>query len=98
VGHTTRSPATIVPGHGPVMHDTEYPKQVVRLLSSLTTQVGAAVSRGDTLEQTRRAVQLGEFRKAFARDSQLVGYLFDSYVASPGVAAAYRAVLARAGG
>jgi glyoxylase-like metal-dependent hydrolase (beta-lactamase superfamily II) len=91
-------PATIVPGHGPVMHDSEYPKQVVRLLSSLTTQVGAAVSRGDTLEQTRRAVQLGEFRKVFARDSQLVGYLFDSYVASPGVAAAYRAVLARAGG
>lgn len=90
-------PATIVPGHGPVMHDTDYPKQVVRLLSSLTTQVGAAVSRGDTLEQTRRSVQLGEFKKAFARDSQLVGYLFDSYVASPGVAAAYRAIVARAG-
>lgn len=91
-------PATIVPGHGPVMHDTDYPKQVVRLLASLTTQVGAAVSRGDTLEQTRRSVQLGEFKKAFARDSQLVGYLFDSYVASPGVAAAYRAIVARAGG
>lgn len=88
-------PAMIVPGHGPVMRDTSYPKRVVRLLASLTAQVGAAVSRGDTLEQTRKAVQLGDFKKEFAGDSQLVGYLFDSYVASPGVAAAYRAHVAR---
>jgi len=91
-------PWAIVPGHGPVMRDTGYPKQVVRLLASLTSQVGAAVSRGDTLEQTRKSVQLGEFKKTFARDSQLVSYLFDSYVTSPGVAAAYRAIAARAGG
>jgi cyclase len=83
-------PAVIVPGHGPVMRDDSYVKLLVRLLNSLKQQTEAAVSRGETLEQARKSVNLEEFRKLIAGDSQLKGYIFESYVTIPAVAAAFR--------
>ncbi|MBL8112429.1 MAG: hypothetical protein JNK60_06060, partial [Acidobacteria bacterium] len=64
--------------------------QVQRLLESLVAQTGAAVSRGETLEQARKSVNLAEFRKQFAADSPQLKLIFDNYVASPGVAAAFQ--------
>jgi cyclase len=81
---------TIVPGHGPVLRDDAYVRDVSRLLASLRRQAEAAVARGETLEQARRSVDLREFRARFAGESQLRGVVFDNYVVSPGVAAAYR--------
>jgi cyclase len=82
-------PAVIVPGHGPVMQDDSYVRLMARMLASLKQQVEAAVARGETLEQTRKSVDLGEFRKAIAGDSQLKNFIFSFYVAGPGVATAY---------
>lgn len=83
-------PTIIIPGHGRVLRDDSYARQLVRLLASLSEQTAASVSRGETLEQARRAVDLEEFRKLFAGDSQLRSFIFSFYVAGPGVAAAYR--------
>jgi cyclase len=83
-------PAMIVPGHGPVLRDDAYVRDVSRMLASLRRQAAAAVARGETLEQARQSVDLGEFRARFAGDSQLRGVVFDQYVVSPGVAAAWR--------
>ncbi len=83
-------PAIIVPGHGPVQRDDAYVRDVSRMLASLQRQVAAAVARGETLEQARTSIDLREFRARFAGDSQLRGVVFDQYVASPGVAAAWR--------
>lgn len=80
----------LVPGHGPVLRDNGYVVQVQRLLESLVTQTGAAVSRGETLEQARKSVDLTEYRKLFAADSPQLKLIFDNYVASPGVAAAFQ--------
>lgn len=81
---------TIIPGHGPVMHDDVYLKLMIRLLASIKTQVEAAVARGETLEQTRKSVNLEEFRQAFAGDSQHKSFVFQNYVFLPATAAAYR--------
>lgn len=80
----------IVPGHGPVLRDQEYLKLVSRLLVSLKEQTAAAVARGETLEQTRKSVNLTEFRRSLAGDSMLKRILFGDYVSGAGVAAAYR--------
>jgi glyoxylase-like metal-dependent hydrolase (beta-lactamase superfamily II) len=80
----------IVPGHGPVMRDQEYIKLLSRLLISLKEQTAAAVARGETLEQTRKSVDLTEFRRLLVGDSTLKRILFGDYVSGAGVAAAFR--------
>jgi hypothetical protein len=48
------------------------------------------VGRGETLAQTRRSVNLEEFRKAFAGASRFKSFVFQNYVTDSAVAAAYR--------
>jgi cyclase len=83
------APAVVVPGHGSVMRDDAYVRLMARMLASMKQQVEAAVGRGETLEQARKSVDLGEFRRAIAGDSQLKNFIFTFYVAGPGVATAY---------
>ena len=82
-------PARIVPGHGPVLDGDAYPRLVIRLLDTLATQTGAAVARGETLEQARKSVDLSAFRRELAGESRVRGLLFDQYVAGPAVGRAY---------
>ncbi|HYO62082.1 MAG TPA: MBL fold metallo-hydrolase [Pyrinomonadaceae bacterium] len=83
-------PAVIIPGHGPVLRDTSYVKLLAEMFASVKRQTDAAVARGETLEQARRSVNLEEFRKQLAGESQFRNVLFRSYVAGPAVAAAFR--------
>ena len=82
-------PSTIVPGHGPVLRDDSYPRQMARLFASINEQARSAVSRGETLEQARAGVRLDELKKAFAGESRVRGFLFDTYVTDPAVASAF---------
>lgn len=83
------NPSAIVPGHGPVLHDASYLKLMVRLFASMKQQVDAAVVRGETLEQTRKSVNLDEFQKLFVGESRIRRNIFSNYVKGAGVAAAY---------
>jgi cyclase len=78
----------IVPGHGPVMRDTAYVRQMAELFTSVTRQVSK--SAGTTLEEVRKEVDLTAFRARFAGESQLKQFLFANYVAGPAVTSAYR--------
>lgn len=80
----------IIPGHGAVMRDDSYIKLMIRLLNSIRQQTEASVARGETLEQMRKSVNLEEFRKAFAGDSQHKALIFQNYVFLPATAAAHR--------
>lgn len=88
-------PAIIVPGHGPVLRDTFYLKTLGAMFASISEQTRAAVSRGETLEQTRKSVKLEEFRKQLAGDSPVRKLLFANYVAYPAVGAAFREASAK---
>lgn len=80
---------TVVPGHGPVLHDNTYIKLMTRLFASMKQQVEAAVARGETLEQTRKSVNLDEFQKLFAGESRMRRNIFSNYVKGAGLAAAF---------
>jgi cyclase len=81
---------TIVPGHGPVMHDTAYLDAMIELLASIKQQTEVAFARGKTLEQMRKSVDLEPFRKRFAGRSQHKSLIFKNYVTLPAVAAAHK--------
>lgn len=83
-------PKIIVPGHGPLMRDTAYARQMADLFTSVTTQVKTAADAGQSLEQVRKSVNLEEFRQRFAGDSQLKTFLFANYVTGPAVISAFR--------
>lgn len=83
-------PAIIIPGHGPVLRDDSYLKLMSRLFSSIKQQIEVAVARGETLEQTRKSVNLDEFQKLFAGDSRMRRLIFVNYVTGPAIEAAYR--------
>ena len=80
---------TIVPGHGPILHDDAYVKLMSRLFASLKEQVEGAVARGETLEQTRKSVDLDEFQKLFVGNSRMRRSIFGNYVKGAGIAAAF---------
>jgi cyclase len=56
---------TIVPGHGPVEHDTAYLDLVSSALQSVNSQVQAAVAKHLSLEDTRKQVDVAQFREKF---------------------------------
>jgi cyclase len=85
-------PKIIVPGHGAVMRDDVFVKQLAKLFASIKHQTEAAVARGEQLEQVRKSVNLDEFRKIMVGDSPVRKIAFNMYVAGPAVAAAYREV------
>jgi cyclase len=82
-------PATIIPGHGPVLHDDSYVRLMSRLFAAINEQVLAGVARGETLEQVRKSMNVDELRKSFIGDSRMRRDIFDSYVMGAGVAAAF---------
>ena len=88
-------PAIIVPGHGPVLRDDTYVKQLAALFASIQQQTAAAVARGETLEQVRKSVSLDEFRRQFAGESPVRKLLFSQYLTGPGIAAAFREATAK---
>jgi glyoxylase-like metal-dependent hydrolase (beta-lactamase superfamily II) len=88
-------PSVIVPGHGPVMRDDSYVRSMVDLLAFMKREVDAAAARGETLEQTRKSVNLSEFRMRFAGDSGALKLIFGDYVEGAGVAKAYTEATAK---
>jgi len=79
-----------VPGHGTVMRDNAYLNSMIALMNSIKRQAKASAKRGETLEQMRGSIDLEEFRRAFAGDSQHKSFIFKNYVTLSAVAAAYR--------
>jgi glyoxylase-like metal-dependent hydrolase (beta-lactamase superfamily II) len=81
--------STIVPGHGPILHDDSYLRTLSAMFASIAKQTKEAVARGDSLSQVRRGVNLSDFKQKLAGDSPIRKLLFDNYVAGPSIGAAY---------
>ena len=74
--------ATIVPGHGPVMHDKSYIYLVRDLLQSAVDQMNAKLSQTrpammQTLDDVKDSVDLSAFRQRFAGNDKDLGSVFD---------------------
>ena len=68
----------IVPGHGPVMRDRVYLREVEGLMESIDRQVRAAYRPDMKLEDLKKQVDLADFRKQIAGDSAFIGANFDA--------------------
>ncbi|HEU4695007.1 MAG TPA: MBL fold metallo-hydrolase [Vicinamibacterales bacterium] len=84
----------IVPGHGPLMRDTAYLDLVIELLESLVAQVGDAVRRGQSLEDTRKAVDVTRFRERMSEGDSLRSAQFGDSIVRVAVESAYKAATA----
>jgi glyoxylase-like metal-dependent hydrolase (beta-lactamase superfamily II) len=77
--------AVVVPGHGPLMRDNVQIDRTIDLMAAVTQRVNAERAKGDSLEQARTRIDLSDFRRQFAGDSEVDGALFDAYVTGPAV-------------
>ena len=73
---------TIVPGHGPILHDKTYLYQVRDLLKSAVDQVRARIRQigfpgSHSVDDVKGAVDLTPFRTKFAGDDRDLGAEFD---------------------
>jgi len=55
--------AALVPGHGPVMRDHTYTRQVRGLLQAVTSRVSAMARQGKPVEQIQDSLILGDIRR-----------------------------------
>ncbi|MBK8812843.1 MAG: MBL fold metallo-hydrolase [Acidobacteria bacterium] len=84
-----------IPGHGPIFRDDKYAKQMIELLKSVKRQTEASYAKGENLEQMRKSVNLDEFVRMFAGESQHKRFVFDNYVFLPATAAAFKQLSAK---
>jgi cyclase len=54
----------LVPGHGPVMHDHTYTRQVRALMEAVTSRVASLARRGRTLDQVQAEIDLEDLRQS----------------------------------
>jgi glyoxylase-like metal-dependent hydrolase (beta-lactamase superfamily II) len=58
--------AALVPGHGPVMKDHRYTRQVRELMEATSSRVDSLARRGFTLEQVQATIKLDDIRASYA--------------------------------
>jgi hypothetical protein len=58
-------------------------------MGAIAAAASAAAAHGEDVEGARRRAGLSDFRRQFAGDSKLLGFLFDTYVSEPAVGAAF---------
>jgi cyclase len=85
-------PRVIVPGHGEVMKNESQIRLLSSLLGAIQEQTRSAVARGETLEQARAGVNVGDFRTLIAENSKMTGYLFDAFFVRSVVGSAFEEV------
>ncbi|HEY2019380.1 MAG TPA: MBL fold metallo-hydrolase [Bryobacteraceae bacterium] len=74
---------TIVPGHGPILHDKTYLLLVADLIKSAVEQVRAQIRKlgfagSHSLDEIKAGVDLAPFRRKFAGEDQDIGAAFDA--------------------
>lgn len=75
---------TLVPGHGPIMHDTKYLDKLIHLFRDLTAQTEAAVAAGvTTVDELKEVVDFSVHDTAIAGESPLFQRLFENWFKSP---------------
>jgi cyclase len=81
---------TLVPGHGPVMRDRKYLRQVAEVMDSVMAQARAAYRPGMTAEELKKRIDLKAARAEFSGDNAMIGANFDYNVGDLAVARAWQ--------
>jgi glyoxylase-like metal-dependent hydrolase (beta-lactamase superfamily II) len=81
---------TIVPGHGPVMHDASYLQLVADAADEVSAQVKKLAAQGLSVDDVRKKLDVAKLREKFAHGDDDLGKKFDGFFLGPGVPRAYR--------
>jgi len=76
-------PAVLVPGHGPVLRDLGYLRQVRRMLVVARDRVSASAEAGDSASRTLREVRLDDLREEAAGDEKWIRTMFATFFRGP---------------
>ena len=71
----------LIPGHGPIMRDPAYLRELIDLFESLASQARAAWQPGMSLDSLRAKVDLSSFATRFSRGDPFVRANFDAQMA-----------------
>ncbi len=80
----------LVPGHGPVISDQKYVRNLRELLTSVVTQVEKALAGGQSLEDTLALVNVNHIRTRFVAAGTVEDRAFDRFFLRPAIESAYR--------
>jgi len=81
-------PARIVPGHGPVLADLSYVRQVRAALNDILAPADAVAERRDSTAVALRTITLDRHRRSMAGDETWMNYMFEQFFRRPAVVAA----------
>jgi hypothetical protein len=83
--------SALVPGHGPVMRDHAYTRQVRELLETTLARVEALAVQGKTVDQIKKAVDLQDLRGRFVvGEDPTAAYFWDYSIKDALVERSYR--------
>lgn len=85
----------LVPGHGPVMRDRAYLRDLAGLFESVMSQARAAYRPGMEAAELRKKVDLADWRRRFAGDDRFIGANFDNMVGDLAVGRAWQELAGR---
>jgi glyoxylase-like metal-dependent hydrolase (beta-lactamase superfamily II) len=84
----------LVPGHGPVLRDHAYTRQVRELFEAARDRTAALLREGKTLEQVQAGVDLSDLRPRFVREGDAsAGVFWDDSIAKALVERMYQCVV-----
>jgi glyoxylase-like metal-dependent hydrolase (beta-lactamase superfamily II) len=86
---SARAPGAILPGHGPVMRDDAYVRQIRRLVARIRDETGRALADGATLAEARQRLTLLDERALMTHGDKWLEALFDSFFLTPTVTRAF---------
>lgn len=81
----------IVPGHGPIMTDTDYIDRLITTLSFVHDDVSRLAAEGKSLDETRAALDWTDVDREMTADDPLLAVFFDGWFKTPIVEAEYKA-------
>jgi glyoxylase-like metal-dependent hydrolase (beta-lactamase superfamily II) len=76
---------TIVPGHGPVLHDWLYVNDIAETLEALDRQARAAYTPGMTMDELRKRIDLSGFSEKFSHGDAFIKANFDNMIVQSAV-------------
>ena len=78
-------PAIVVPGHGPVLHDTAYVDQLADMLEDTSRQAHAAWQPGMSADDLRKKIDITAWSDRFSHGDAFIKANFDYMLGQPGI-------------
>ncbi len=75
--------ATLIPGHGDVLHGKDYLRQVIGLAEFTLAEVEDAVMQGLDKDATRRRIDFAAMQEGFTHGDPLLNYRFETWYLEP---------------